>query len=241
MGYSKQRPAGRLGFDDDSSIQPLDTSMELIGLVERVRVVCRGYPARLLGEMTGTASETARRYAHGHRPSAEFLMGLCHALGVSPVWLLRGEGPMHSVSLTDHFLGKVGEVQLCMELGRRLERAGVGRARRYQKSTAIQVANGAISSPATAKKGKTKNNGASRNGASKRAGVKSSVKTNGAARKSAATRGSARITVHADPPTVKTRVNGFKRKAAKTNGAKPKAVKRGGTKRRTSKKGVAVR
>ncbi len=49
---------------------------------------------RRLGELTGTHPETVRRYMQGQAPSAEFLAGICHALGLNGSWLLTGHGPM---------------------------------------------------------------------------------------------------------------------------------------------------
>ncbi len=49
---------------------------------------------RRLGELTGTHPETVRRYMQGQAPSAEFLSGVCRALGLNGSWLLTGQGPM---------------------------------------------------------------------------------------------------------------------------------------------------
>lgn len=66
----------------------------------RVRAVCVGMSYRTLSEVTGTSTETVRRYMNGFKPSAIFLARICHAFEISPVWLLLGrEAPLEREGL----------------------------------------------------------------------------------------------------------------------------------------------
>lgn len=70
--------------------------MEQSPIHERLRLVTAGWSFRQLGAATGVHPETVRRYMQGHSPSAEFLCGLCAALGVNGDWLLTGRGSMRA-------------------------------------------------------------------------------------------------------------------------------------------------
>lgn len=61
-------------------------------LIARVQHACRGYKAGELAERMNLHPETVRRYLRGQKPAPEFLAGICRELGVSPRWLLLGEG-----------------------------------------------------------------------------------------------------------------------------------------------------
>jgi len=61
-------------------------------LIARVQHACRGYKAGELAERMGLHPETVRRYLRGQKPAPEFLASICRELGVSPRWLLLGEG-----------------------------------------------------------------------------------------------------------------------------------------------------
>ena len=67
------------------------------GLVARVAEVCDRFKPTPLAARLNLHPETVRRYLNGQRPSPEFLAALCRELGVSPQWLLLGEGQMHRI------------------------------------------------------------------------------------------------------------------------------------------------
>ena len=67
---------------------------------------------RRLGELTKTHPETVRRYMQGQAPSAEFLSGLCHALGLNGSWLLTGHGPMLMKDVRSDALGQADAAEL---------------------------------------------------------------------------------------------------------------------------------
>ncbi|MCA9279538.1 MAG: helix-turn-helix transcriptional regulator [Phycisphaeraceae bacterium] len=73
--------------------------MDTTQLHERLIAAAGGRTYRHLSELTGTNSETVRRYMNGQSPSAEFLQALCVSLGISGTWLLTGSGPMRSEDL----------------------------------------------------------------------------------------------------------------------------------------------
>jgi transcriptional regulator with XRE-family HTH domain len=63
------------------------------GILTRVQQVCRGVRATQIAAATGVPRESVRRYLAGTTvPTGAFLAALCRALGVSPAWLLLGEG-----------------------------------------------------------------------------------------------------------------------------------------------------
>ena len=67
---------------------------------------------RHIGELTGTHPETVRRYLQGQAPSAEFLIGVCRAFGVSANWLLNGHGPMRANEIRREALRQADAAEL---------------------------------------------------------------------------------------------------------------------------------
>jgi len=67
---------------------------------------------RRVGELTGTHPETVRRYMQGQAPSAEFLVGVCRALGVNGNWLLTGQGPRRVDEIRAEALGQADAGEL---------------------------------------------------------------------------------------------------------------------------------
>lgn len=61
----------------------------------RLRVACPGATIREIAEATGFHPETVRRIVRGNAPiTAEFVAAAGRRLGVSPNWLVLGQGPM---------------------------------------------------------------------------------------------------------------------------------------------------
>ena len=64
-----------------------------LGITSRTQRVCRGLRPTQVAVLTGIPRESVRRYLAGtHAPTGAFLAALCQGLGVSPAWLLLGEG-----------------------------------------------------------------------------------------------------------------------------------------------------
>ncbi|MBZ0170913.1 MAG: hypothetical protein K8E66_00895 [Phycisphaerales bacterium] len=82
------------------------------GLHERLKVAAGECTYRQLGKMTGTHSESVRRYMQGQPPSVEFLTGLCATIGINDDWLLTGQGPMQQSEIRDHALRDAGTPDL---------------------------------------------------------------------------------------------------------------------------------
>ncbi len=61
-------------------------------MAERVRQACAGRSVAEVARLTRFHPETVRRHLRGQAPSAEFLAALVRRLGLSPLWLLCGEG-----------------------------------------------------------------------------------------------------------------------------------------------------
>ncbi|HYE62380.1 MAG TPA: helix-turn-helix transcriptional regulator [Phycisphaerales bacterium] len=65
-------------------------------ITERVQWACQGLRLRRVADLTGCNAETVRRYLLGQgNPPPAFLAALCRGLGLSPSWLLLGEGEPH--------------------------------------------------------------------------------------------------------------------------------------------------
>jgi transcriptional regulator with XRE-family HTH domain len=63
------------------------------GMVARLKIICCGRNATVVGSLTNTHPETARRYLSGKStPHPVFLATICDALGISEAWLLCGRG-----------------------------------------------------------------------------------------------------------------------------------------------------
>jgi transcriptional regulator with XRE-family HTH domain len=98
-----------------------DYSSDVSKLCQRVEQVRGDRTVQQISRETGVSSETVRRYLTGKRPSADFLVALCSSQDISALWLLTGEGPMRQSQVTNYYLSTVGEVELCSELGRRIQ------------------------------------------------------------------------------------------------------------------------
>lgn len=88
----------------------------------RILRACSGRSARSLASLVDISPETVRRTLRGQRPSVEFLVKLSETMGLSGDWLLTGRGPMHTKDQVAAALTQASEMQLCAELGARLER-----------------------------------------------------------------------------------------------------------------------
>lgn len=86
--------------------------MQTSDLHERMARVVGDTTYRHLGELTGTHPETVRRYLQGQAPSAEFLINLCRAFGVSANWLLHGQGPMRASEIKREALRQADAAEL---------------------------------------------------------------------------------------------------------------------------------
>jgi hypothetical protein len=89
---------------------------------QRLRSVVATKTYRELGDMTGTNAETARRYILGQPPSLEFVVALCDKQGVSPTWLLTGDGPMRASEARSHALREANAHELLAAVADTLER-----------------------------------------------------------------------------------------------------------------------
>ncbi|MEZ6319339.1 MAG: hypothetical protein R3B49_11415 [Phycisphaerales bacterium] len=67
---------------------------------------------RRIGDLTNTHPETVRRYMQGQAPSAEFLVGICQALGINGNWLLTGQGPRRVEEIRAEALGQADAGEL---------------------------------------------------------------------------------------------------------------------------------
>lgn len=89
---------------------------------DRLHTIAAGRSFRHLGELTKTNAETVRRYMHGQPPSADFLVALCHALGVNAQWLLTGQGPMLQADVKGHVLKAANATDLLTAMADTIER-----------------------------------------------------------------------------------------------------------------------
>lgn len=81
-------------------------------LHERLQAAVGKTTFRRLGELTETHPETVRRYMQGQAPSAQFLAGVCAAMGICGEWLLTGQGPMRTGDLRRHALREADASEL---------------------------------------------------------------------------------------------------------------------------------
>ena len=98
---------------------------------------------RQVSDLTGTHSETVRRYVHGATPSIEFALALSSALGVRVEWLLLGTGPMLQLHAADHLVRQATLSELFRALAHRFEEME-GRLTSVER----QLASQALQSPA---------------------------------------------------------------------------------------------
>jgi transcriptional regulator with XRE-family HTH domain len=77
---------------------------------------------RAIAELTGTNSETVRRYMQGQSPSVEFLAALCDALKINGEWLLCGRGPMKADDVKAHALRNASGGELLQALVTAIEK-----------------------------------------------------------------------------------------------------------------------
>ena len=111
-------------------------------LARKVQVVCANRSIHEIARLTGTNPETTRRYVRGFSPpSAEFLAGLCMALGLSGEWILNGRGPAQSASFCDEVLRSASLRQL---LGAVADRVDVTQPSSKSLSPRIVVTNGRL-------------------------------------------------------------------------------------------------
>ncbi len=91
-------------------------------LHERLAAVVGPRTFRAIAELTGTNSETVRRYMQGQTPSVEFLASLCEALKINGEWLLCGRGPMKAEDVKSHALRSASGGELLGALVTAIER-----------------------------------------------------------------------------------------------------------------------
>jgi transcriptional regulator with XRE-family HTH domain len=99
-----------------------DTRMDESLLHTRLRAAVGSRSYREIGDLTGTNSETVRRYMLGQSPSVEFLTGLCGALSLNAEWVLTGRGPMHRGEVRGHALREANPHELLTAVAETLER-----------------------------------------------------------------------------------------------------------------------
>ncbi len=110
-------------------------------LHDRLHTVAAGRSLRHLGELTQTNPETVRRYMNGQPPSADFLVALCHSLGVNAQWLLTGQGPMLQSDVKGHVLKAANATDLLTAMAETIERLidRVGRIERFMQALDVRV------------------------------------------------------------------------------------------------------
>jgi transcriptional regulator with XRE-family HTH domain len=91
-------------------------------LHERLAAVAGPRTFRAIAELTGTNSETVRRYMQGQTPSVEFLASLCNAFKINGEWLLCGRGPMKAEDVKTHALKAASGAELLGALATAVER-----------------------------------------------------------------------------------------------------------------------
>ena len=117
MGHHNRRIVGYVARP-----LPLDAPAWHHAMYDRLLSACSGRSARSLASLVDISPETVRRTLRGQRPSVEFLVKLSETMGLSGDWLLTGRGPMHTKDQVAAALKQASEMQLCAELGARLER-----------------------------------------------------------------------------------------------------------------------
>ena len=90
-------------------------------LHERLSTVAGDRTVRSIANMTGTPSETVRRYLSGSAPSAEFMSALCRQLRINGDWLLLGRGPMRAEQVTSYALEQADPKQLLTAMAQTIE------------------------------------------------------------------------------------------------------------------------
>jgi transcriptional regulator with XRE-family HTH domain len=91
-------------------------------LHERLAAIAGSRTYRAVAELTGTNSETVRRYMQGQTPSVEFLAALCNAFKINGEWLLCGRGPMKAEDVKSHALRSATGPELLTALVAAIER-----------------------------------------------------------------------------------------------------------------------
>jgi len=90
-------------------------------LHDRLRSVAGERSYRVLADLTGTNSETVRRYMTGQAPSIEFVTAFCRVFRVNHEWLLTGKGPARARELRGAILSEASVSELLDALARSLE------------------------------------------------------------------------------------------------------------------------
>ena len=90
-------------------------------LHDRLRSVAGERSYRVLADLTGTNSETVRRYMTGQAPSIEFVTAFCRVFRVNHEWLLTGKGPARARELRGAVLSEASVSELLDALARSLE------------------------------------------------------------------------------------------------------------------------
>jgi transcriptional regulator with XRE-family HTH domain len=88
----------------------------------RLRAASGPRTYRQISQLTGSNSETVRRYMLGQAPSVEFLSAFCTALNLNAEWLLTGRGPMHRGDVKGHTLREANPHELLNAVAETLER-----------------------------------------------------------------------------------------------------------------------
>lgn len=96
--------------------------MEESLLHTRLRAAAGPRTYRQIAQLTGSNSETVRRYMLGQAPSVEFLSAFCTTLNLNAEWLLTGRGPMHRGDVRGHTLREANPHELLNAVAETLER-----------------------------------------------------------------------------------------------------------------------
>lgn len=90
---AKKRMSDQLPYPDDQSrlsVTDLDAQLR-----ERLERLLQDHSQADLARKTGWTRSNVNRYVHGAKIPGEFLVTLCTALNVNPVWLLTGKGDLY--------------------------------------------------------------------------------------------------------------------------------------------------
>ena len=101
---------------------PSRASQEISPLHERLLAAVGDRTYRAIANETGHNPETARRYMHGHAPSAEFLARVCEVYDINAHWLMTGSGPMRHSETAAHVLSDASPGELLSAVAVTLER-----------------------------------------------------------------------------------------------------------------------
>ncbi|MCA9294317.1 MAG: helix-turn-helix transcriptional regulator [Phycisphaerales bacterium] len=100
--------------------EPEAQAVWLGGLHTRLQLVLQGVSHNAVARTTGYNSETVRRYRTKTEPSARFVKRICEEYGVTPTWLLTGEGEQTTQAQCEAIANGLDFAAVLTLLGQRL-------------------------------------------------------------------------------------------------------------------------